>query len=823
MLTHKTRPIIILLLIIAAIIFQALPVSADQIPEKKVTASDESCAVSGQASEIEGDTVEDTDPGENTIESGDPKEEPLKDADESGGPNGNNGVEDEPAEAADDGNKTTEAIDDGNITTEDTDEADKSDEGADTGDESVEKTDIDDESSHKTDTADETAGMTDGSIKSDPAHSAISRVIVEQTGYVFTGDPFEPEVTVRTEDGETLPADQYTVTYMNNVNSGTATVHVDGKDEYEGESAETTFIIDQAPLTDAVLKYDALEYTGLARTQSVTAKVYSGNTLLTRNRDYSIAYSDNINIGPVTMTVTGKGNYKGELTRSYNIVRIPIKKVIVTGSVTYTGKALRPSVKVKARKNKETVVLNENTDYSVSYKNNKNAGTATVTVTGKGIYCGTIKQSFKIKAKKITSASIKYNVLNYIGKKRTQTNTTVVKSGGKILQKGTDYKITYKNNLNAGTAVMTITGRGNYCGTIRKTFTITKVPLRSMSLSYTSIKWTGKALKPAVTVKAKLGRDIVALKKGTDYSVSYKNNTDLGTATVVVKGKGNFTGILKRNFTIKLNASVSVQKLSGKSKFRCKVTTPHHFSNMRVAVWSDLNGQDDLTWTDMILTDISNGVRTWIIDIPYIQMRNVGKFFVHFYTDDLCIGMIGSSCSSIEAHEQEAGTFRSKFIDGRNDSGLDYVQAAISIAHDDYYGYDHTWKTNGHTTSCAGLVGLSLTYCGYGDFIKTDPLGWGYLDLGTYSGQGYNWMTIMEQEVGAVWHDGLDGIQYGDILYYDYGYTFNHTGIYLGGGTTVEARGPEGQSNYDDTGSEIAIYSGGLYDLPWQGYFMMPR
>ena len=175
--------------------------------------------------------------------------------------------------------------------------------------------------------------------------------------------------------------------------------------------------------------------------------------------------------------------------------------------------------------------------------------------------------------------------------------------------------------------------------------------------------------------------------------------------------------------------------------------------------------------------------------------------------------------------EAKSAQFRKLFLYG-HDSRIDYVQAAINIAKNNYYGYGHTWFYDGHTLSCAGLINLTLTYCGYGDLIKSNPVQpdgteWGYLDLGTYSGNGYNWAAIMKKEVGAKWHSGTDGLKPGDILYYDYGYTSNHTAIYLGGSLAVEARGPEGASPYDDSGWEISI-SDAWKGFPWQGYFRIP-
>ncbi|MBQ6662164.1 MAG: cell wall-binding repeat-containing protein, partial [Firmicutes bacterium] len=127
---------------------------------------------------------------------------------------------------------------------------------------------------------------------------------------------------------------------------------------------------------------------------------------------------------------------------------------------------------------------------------------------------------------------------------------------GKALVKGVDYTVSYANNTNAGKATVTIKGKGDYAGSIKKTFKILPVDLAKTATKtalsgLTARTYTGAALKPALTVKATVGGKTVTLKKGTDYTVTYKNNTKAGKATVTVTGKGNYTGSKTGSFTIK--------------------------------------------------------------------------------------------------------------------------------------------------------------------------------------------------------------------------------------------------------------------------------
>ena len=131
-----------------------------------------------------------------------------------------------------------------------------------------------------------------------------------------------------------------------------------------------------------------------------------------------------------------------------------------------------------------------------------------------------------------------------------------VKYGSKTLKQGTDYTVSYKNNVKPGTATVTVTGKGDYTGSAKATFRIL-VPLSKCKLAVKDQAYTGKALKPAVTVKY----GSKALKKGADYTVSYKNNKAVGVATVTVTGKGGYTGTKKLTFNI-LPRAVTISKLT---------------------------------------------------------------------------------------------------------------------------------------------------------------------------------------------------------------------------------------------------------------------
>lgn len=209
-------------------------------------------------------------------------------------------------------------------------------------------------------------------------------------------------------------------------------------------------------------------------------------------------------------------------------------------SYYYTGSACKPKVTVKCGKK----VLKNKKDYTYSYSKNVTPGTAVVTVKGKGKYSGTVSKSFKIK--NALSVSLSKSSYTYSGNKNNPSVT--VKSGKKKLS-GKYYSVTYKNNVNAGTASIIVKGKGKYKGkNAYVTYKIGKKSIDKMSLilSEDSFTYTGEECKPTVTVN----NGSASLKNGTDYTVSYNNNIGVGSATVTVEGKGNYTGYLTGTFTI---------------------------------------------------------------------------------------------------------------------------------------------------------------------------------------------------------------------------------------------------------------------------------
>lgn len=145
----------------------------------------------------------------------------------------------------------------------------------------------------------------------------------------------------------------------------------------------------------------------------------------------------------------------------------------------------------------------------------------------------------------ISGATVTISSPTYTGSALTPKPT--VKLNNKTLVKGTDYTVKYSNNIKAGTATVTITGTGNYKGTKSVNFTIKRASISKATVSLPASKvWAGYALTPVPTVK--LGSK--TLKKGTDFSLSFTNNKNVGLAAVTITGKGNYNSSYKKYFRI---------------------------------------------------------------------------------------------------------------------------------------------------------------------------------------------------------------------------------------------------------------------------------
>ena len=240
-------------------------------------------------------------------------------------------------------------------------------------------------------------------------------------------------------------------------------------------TAEKEFEVVARKLTEENVTFgENLVYTGNELTQTVTVTV--GGKELTKDTDYTVTGLTGTEPGSYPATVAGTGNYTGEVTKSFTISKAQISSAAITydaGPYGYTGKEWKPEVAVSFN----DAALTADTDYTVSYENNINAGTAKIIITGIGDhFTGSTEKTFTINSAEISGctfapiADVTYNT-------KAHTPEVTVAISGRTLEADKDYTVSCASNVNAGTATVTVTGKGNFTGSANTTFTIAKADL----------------------------------------------------------------------------------------------------------------------------------------------------------------------------------------------------------------------------------------------------------------------------------------------------------------------------------------------------------
>ena len=389
------------------------------------------------------------------------------------------------------------------------------------------------------------------------------------------------------------------------------------------------------------LSADGYTYTGKAIRPE--PRVYDGKHLLTAQKDYTLSYKNNINAADADsgekapqILITGKGNYKGKLTKNFTIrgaslghnwyaddwfaaegVEAPDVYLEAPDGENDKGARAVPVITyngIRLEENKDYILDHTGLNYAVKDNNNQNnyvqTGTYRLIVRGIGNYTDAVELNVivvdeeynqllmsKVSVAKIEDVTYQAELCegeNAPGMTPDLTVTygsgenmiTLHKAGdidenGNVVQAHkADYEVTWVNNKKAGTATAILTGNadgiyryGKFYGEKRITFKIKGTALKASMVSWTTsnqkapvVSYTGTEWQPVVKVgSTQKGKDASGKTTSTfvpltpydeatdigDYTVSYLNNVNAGTATVVVTGVHGYTGTVKKTFKIK--------------------------------------------------------------------------------------------------------------------------------------------------------------------------------------------------------------------------------------------------------------------------------
>ncbi len=381
---------------------------------------------------------------------------------------------------------------------------------------------------------------------------------LEIADVTYTGKALKPSVTVY--DGKTLLTlgRDYTVSYKKNTKpTEQAEAVIKGKGNYAGSTTKKFKIVPKNIADEDILIPNLYVKAPKAGKSVTVAPVATRNGKKLTKKDF-IVESIQDNAGSKVDRVTQPGTYtvavKGVDANGYtgtkeiqlvvlNSSQVLMSAVKVTGiqNKIYTGDKVVPEFTVKY--GQET--LEADKDYKV-FCDSVEVGTATAVIKGIGEkYVGEKTVTFKITGTMLKPANVQLenaSNLYYTG--------NAIEPVVKILdaEQDRDFTVSYDKNVKAGTATVTVKGIGKYTGTVKKTFKIAPFDIQQNpegKLSYQTAGMEVPYMKGGSKLKASdlkavfNGKNLV---EGTDYTLVYSGNKKLGTATVKIKGKGNFKG-----------------------------------------------------------------------------------------------------------------------------------------------------------------------------------------------------------------------------------------------------------------------------------------
>ena len=403
------------------------------------------------------------------------------------------------------------------------------------------------------------------------------------TPVTYNGTAQKPTVVVK-DGANVILASEYSVSYADNINAGTATVTItDVAGGNYNVNGSTTFTINKGTYSGKVSKtINIIKNRNTAQTGTLMAadffpekSVPEGAVIsndngsfnsdvvnqLTLDRDAGkISYTSAVNITSTTdqtCTVTISSDNYNDITAT--LIFHPTDKTTVTieglnyRNKTYDGSAIQPTGtllvtggNVPANKLEVLYEGTGNTPYN-STTAPKDAGTYKVTYKvpdSNEDYTGEKMYTFTIHSKMVTKDMIgSIDAQTYTG--NSITPEPVVKDGEVTLVSGKDFDFSYDKNINAGenTATVTINGKGNYTGIASQTFTINPKDIKgaAITLQADSLGYTGLMQEVQIT---SVTLDGVTLTTGDYYIVNDSNKQISADAsiTLTITGKGNYTG-----------------------------------------------------------------------------------------------------------------------------------------------------------------------------------------------------------------------------------------------------------------------------------------
>lgn len=453
----------------------------------------------------------------------------------------------------------------------------------------------------------------------------------------YTGKAITQDIRITYEGIELKKGTDYTLEYSDNTEVGVATITIKCKGVYSGV-AKATFTIAPKDINKlAISDVNNVRVPEDGENVKILAYIKDGNKKLSGDgKDYSVEYLNNegkevsltnIAAGSYKMVVTGNGNYCNTYENDFYVIPkdavdmgkakisldktsivygndLPKVKKVKVGGKTYTASSV-PSIadvfEIKYPKDEGKVGTHK---LVVGVKN------GVVFEPGAKVVAGQTRVNYKVNKIKLKKEMFSIDgTYVYEGK-------PVDPSISSTLSKLVDYKVVSIKGNKTGNCTVTIQGLGNYTGTVKLSYKVGKCGLSKTSISINSIAtYDKKGAKPDITISISGN----TLKQGTDYKVTYRNNRALGMATVVIKGKGDYTGEETGTFTVikaplesaMINVSDMAYK-NRKNQYKSGVTVKQSGAKLSNTKDYILSYEDDGIVTE---EDIKNGYKEIAVTI----------------------------------------------------------------------------------------------------------------------------------------------------------------------------------------------------------------
>ena len=382
----------------------------------------------------------------------------------------------------------------------------------------------------------------------------------------YTGSPIKPIINVQKGAEEPLTLDRdYKVTYTGATKAGDSiSITVTGMGRYTGSYTKSYDVLPRNIADSGI----TVENTTILKGQSPSLALKYNNKTLVKGTDFDYNSIDTSSGGAKTITITGKNNFTGSRDVTVNVTDsdkdlAAANVTMSTTQLTYSGYQQAPTITL--RLGNTTVAASY---YTVKYKLSGssaaattakpvNAGTYDVEITANtnnaGRFTGTrtYTSAFKINPLDINSSSV---TATYTGS--PSYNPVSLKFASRTLSYGTDYDVDSYVSTNT---YYTVTGRGNYTGT-RRVYKSTR-SLSGCTINFSDNRSSaayGSTYYPKVTAYDYINGSRVTLTENVDYTLTYKNSKnqevtyckDTGTYSVIVTGKGAYSGTRTLTFTI---------------------------------------------------------------------------------------------------------------------------------------------------------------------------------------------------------------------------------------------------------------------------------